>query len=47
MINHLKKNFLDAPDVIPIQYIGVHDCELAKITSNEVLLYALANADND
>lgn len=34
-------------EVIPIQYIGVHDCETAKMTTNEVLLYALANADDD
>lgn len=33
--------------VIPIQYIGVQDCDQAKMTTNEVLLYALANADDD
>ena len=33
--------------MIPIQYIGVHDCETAKMTTNEVLLYALANAEDD
>ena len=33
--------------MIPIQYIGVHDCETVKMTTNEVLLYALANADDD
>lgn len=33
--------------VIPIQYIGVQDCEQAKMTTNEILLYALANADDD
>lgn len=33
--------------MIPIQYIGVQDCEDAKMSTNEVLLYALANADDD
>jgi len=33
--------------VIPIQYLGVQDCEEAKLSANEVLLYALANADDD
>jgi hypothetical protein len=33
--------------VIPIQYVGVQDCDRAKMTSNEALLYALANADDD
>lgn len=33
--------------VIPIQYIGVQDCDRAKMSTNEVLLYALANADDD
>ena len=33
--------------VIPIQYIGVQDCEQARMSTNEVLLYALANADDD
>lgn len=35
------------PHVIPIQYVGVPDCEQAKMSTNEVLLYALANADDD
>ena len=30
-----------------MQYVGVQDCEHAKMTSNEMLLYALANADDD
>ena len=38
---------IDDAHVIPIQYIGVHDCEEAKLSANEVLLYALANADDD
>ena len=33
--------------VIPIQYVSVQDCDQAKINTNEALLYALANADND
>jgi hypothetical protein len=33
--------------VIPIQYIGVYDCEVAKMTINKVLLYALANTDDN
>lgn len=33
--------------VIPIQYVGVHDCEGTKMSINETLLYALANADDD
>lgn len=33
--------------VIPIQYLGVQDCEETKMSSNEVLLYALANADDE
>ena len=33
--------------MIPIQYVGVQDCEQAKMSTNEVLLYALANADDD
>lgn len=33
--------------VIPIQYVGVQDCDRAKLSSNETLLYALANADDD
>ena len=33
--------------VIPIQYIGIHDCEMAKMMTNEVLLYVLANADDN
>src|ERR1700734_1673066 len=33
--------------VIPIQYIGVQDCDRAKMSMNEILLYALANADNE
>ena len=32
---------------IPFQYIGVQDCDRAKMSTNEVLLYALANADDD
>ena len=35
------------PQVIPIQYVGVQDCDHAKLSTNEVLLYALANADDD
>ena len=31
--------------MIPIQYVGVQDCENAKISSDEALLYALANGD--
>ena len=38
---------LGAAHVIPIQFVGVQDCEEAKMTTNEVLLYALANADDD
>lgn len=30
-----------------MQYLGVQDCEEAKMTTNEVLLHALANADDD
>jgi hypothetical protein len=37
----------DEPHVIPIQYIGVQYCEQAKMSMNEVLLYALANADDN
>lgn len=33
--------------MIPIQYLGVHDCESAKMTTNKILLYELANADDD
>jgi hypothetical protein len=33
--------------VIPIQYIGVQDCEQAKMTTNKALLYALVNANDD
>ena len=33
--------------MIPIQYVGVEDCDQAKMSMNEVLLYALANADDD
>jgi hypothetical protein len=40
-------NFLEAAHVIPIQYVGVQDCEQAKMSMNEILLYALANADDD
>ena len=35
------------PRVIPIQYVSVQDCDHAKLSTNEVLLYALANADDD
>lgn len=38
---------LGGAHVIPIQYVGVQDCEMAKMSSNEMLLYALANADDD
>ena len=38
---------LGGAHVIPIQYVGVQDCEQAKMSTNEVLLYALANADDD
>lgn len=33
--------------MIPICYIGVQDCEQAKLTMNETSLFALANAEND
>ena len=36
-----------AAHVIPIQYVGVQDCEQAKMSANETLLYALANVDDD
>ena len=38
---------IDHGHVIPMQYIGVEDCEQAKMSANEVLLYALANADDN
>ena len=33
--------------MIPIQYVGVQDCEHAKISSDEALLYALVNGDDN
>ena len=33
--------------VIPIQYIGVQDCDQARMSANETLLYALANIDDN
>ena len=50
MINIYKKpdyNYTGNAHVIPIQYVGVQDCDHAKMSTNEVLLYALANADDD
>ena len=38
---------IDHGHVIPMQYIGVEDCEQAKMSANEVLLYALANVDDN
>ena len=38
---------IGAAHVIPIQFVGVQDCDHAKLSMNEVLLYVLANADDD
>jgi len=42
-----RYDLLGNAHVIPIQFFGVQDCENAKMSTNEMLLYALANADDD
>ena len=34
-------------DVIPLQFCGVIDTELSKISTNKLMLYALANIEHD
>lgn len=40
-------DWLGASHVIPMQYVGVQDCDHANMSMNEVLLYTLANADDN
>ena len=51
LLYDLKKDlsikYIVEAHIIPIQYVGVQDCDKARISTNEILLYALANADDD
>jgi hypothetical protein len=38
--------YIGEAQVIPIHFLDVQDCDQARLSTNEVLLYALANADN-
>jgi hypothetical protein len=38
--------YIGEAQVIPICFLGVQDCDQARLSTNEVLLYVLANAND-